>query len=101
MCFWRRYKQSVTDKLPGGSGCRKNKGSSGRKKKYNVDDEYALVAKVVPFEDRSTLCDLKRETGVPKSALHELFRNKKLKRFTDSMRPYNGYQTIECESCCV
>jgi hypothetical protein len=79
---WRRVKECRSQGIPVDVSSRKPK-NGGRKK---VQDDLSVVLSV-PLHRRTTIRSLAEAIGVPKSSLHRWFKQGKLRRHSNALKP--------------
>ena len=81
--IWRTAKQCLVAGVPVDVSCKRKK-NCGRKK---VAIDMSRIA-TIPLNKRTTLRVLAHELGVNRSTLHRLFKQGKIRRHSNTLKPY-------------
>ena len=81
--IWRTAKQCLAAGVPVDVSCKRKK-NCGRKK---VAIDMSRIA-TIPLNKRTTLRALAHELGVNRSTLHRLFKQGKIRRHSNTLKPY-------------
>ena len=81
--IWRTAKQCLVAGVPVDVSCKRKK-NCGRKK---VAIDMSRIA-TIPLNKRTTLRALAHELGVNRSTLHRLFKQGKIRRHSNTLKPY-------------
>ena len=81
--IWRTAKQCLVAGVPVDVSCKRKK-NCGRKK---VAIDMSRIA-TIPLHKRTTLRALAHELGVKRSTLHRWFKQGKIRRYSNTLKPY-------------